>query len=336
MGLDRKRLKDLHCWWGGDSVTGDEEVTRFRRRARWHQCHWRTEQNIEMGYQTKKGKRYPNGAMMLPTDDNRGCNFLSDAIAAAVAHRLSYKETPETLDEERLRFHLLSSMPMCFNLFGEIWQSRARDGSSAVHELWGCDPNQPVEVKFEHSPGRLKKQYIGDLTAFDVALLVGDPAAPRTVIGIETKYHECALPEAPPNTDTRLPRYLEVVDKAGIFRHGWERAVFGTPLQQIWRDHLLLLSMLQEEKEKEKVWAGGRYVLVHPRGNPAFAKLAEHYRELLTDDSTFQVCTVEDLLEAKHPETRTGLLLTEDTATLFKKRYLFDDCPDCDPGCPTC
>ncbi len=61
------------------------------------------------------------------------------------------------------------------------------------------------------------------------------------------------------------------------------------------RTHLLVLSMLQHPS---RAWRWGRLVIVHPRGNTDFADACERYRDLLVDDSTFDLATVERLLDA--------------------------------------
>lgn len=86
-------------------------------------------------------------------------------------------------------------------------QHRGADGSSLpqnadsrarLARLFGVNPAEPSDVVFEWSPGRRSTTYTNDRTAFDVALRLGDPAGPRTVVVIETKYHEhCTKEKAP-------------------------------------------------------------------------------------------------------------------------------------------
>jgi hypothetical protein len=57
----------------------------------------------------------------------------------------------------------------------------------------------------------------------------------------------------------------------------------------------LLSSMLQDE---ESDWTWVRCVLVHPRGNPSYRRAAERYRAWLTDTSTFEVKTLEELVSS--------------------------------------
>jgi hypothetical protein len=89
--------------------------------------------------------------------------------------------------------------------------------------------------------------------------------------------------------------------------------ILGTDLQQIWRDHLLVLAMLQHP---DRSWSEGIYVLVYPKGNPSFPRAAERYRDVLKDDSTFEVRSIEQLLDAH-------VLHTDALERAFRERYLW-------------
>ncbi|HET8560519.1 MAG TPA: hypothetical protein VFL69_08390, partial [Marmoricola sp.] len=183
----------------------------------------------------------------------------------------------------------------------------------AAAAIWNVSSSGPAEVVFEWSPCRLDPRYTGDRTAFDAAFLIGEEHAPRHIIGIETKYHEHAVAEKRPDAMKRLPRYREITERSGIFRKGWENQVLETELQQVWRDHLLLLSMLQHPSGK---WAGGLYALVYPARNPSFREIGERYLDLLTDDATFAPMAVEELLDMHvlhRPQEEAG----------FRERYLW-------------
>ena len=89
--------------------------------------------------------------------------------------------------------------------------------------------------------------------------------------------------------------------------------IIGTDLQQIWLDHLLVLSMVQHDSRR---WSWGRYVLVHPAGNLSFARLADRYRSLLVDNRSFDVITLEELLGADGP-------MPTDLRVRLVERYLW-------------
>lgn len=308
MELSAELLGPLKPEW--DRAPGDPEMTAFKRQARRRQAMWRAQQGLDFGEHPPENK---NGSVLREEDGDAYANFLSPRIVEAVKHRLheDQRQTSQQLQESRLLNHLLSSMPMCFNLFGELHDDPERL-TAAGKALWNT-AGEGQAVEFEWSPGRHDSRFSGDGTAFDVALFFGEPDASRTVIGIETKYHEHAVIESPPNMVSRLPRYREIVETSHVFKPDWEKRILGTELQQVWRDHLLLLAMLQDT---DQAWTSGTYVLVYPEGNTSFARLAERYVDALQDDSTFLDTTVEALLDAH-------VLHAPDTEQEFRDRYLF-------------
>ena len=289
-------------------------MTAFRRRLRYHQAQWRQANGHPIGSQPISPRDGGEPARPLgsriPLDYARrtGANFVTTGALDAVRARLARKERHQMLFEQRLWADLLSSMPMCFNLFGQL----ASDHEQADHAVRACWPDVPgtvADVRFEHSPGRRNPEYLGNGSAFDVALVLQLDDAEQAVIGIETKYHECI--KADVSHPDRLPRYLEVAATSGVFKPGAVDAIEGTELHQIWLDHLLVLSMLQHPSG---TWRWGRFVLVYPAGNEDFADACARYRELLTDDATFSYLTIEDLLEAG--------ALPESTSSTLRDRYL--------------
>ncbi len=308
-------LAEQHCAFDLDCVAGRPDVTDFKKRARWQQAWWRQLNSLPLGAHSSGEPRTvkPNGSKIEESAArSTGGNFLSAAIRSAVEYRLAHPQPNQMLREQRLRADLLSSMPMCFNLFGELQESSARL-AAAVDQLWPDHPGEGVEVRFEWSPGRLDPQYLNNKSAFDVAFLLDLGDQQRGVIGVETKYHEDIKSEAVPDPKTRLPRYLAVTETAGIFHDGWQAAVVGTDLQQLWLDHLLVLSMLQHP---EAGWAWGRFVVAYPTANPSVRGAAHRYRELLSDADTFQIATIEELLDAH-------ILQTPATEAAFRERYLW-------------
>lgn len=292
-------------------------MTAYKRTARIRQALWREAQGLPIGChrgRTKDGVReIPNGTKIEHHHaESTGANFLTAAARSAVEHRLAKPQPHETLDERRLWTDLLSSMPMCFNLFGDAWADKA---SGRALDALGIE-RKLVDVRFEWSPGRRDRAFLNNRTAFDVALLVEDEVG-LGVIGIETKYHEHAVAETAPrrhddaNKD-RLNRYEEVHHASGVFIDGALEQILGTDLQQLWLDHLLVLSMPQHPSNE---WSWGRSILVAPARNTSFADAAERYRNLLTDATTFQYRTIESLLDA-------GLLPSGD-AKAFRDRYVW-------------
>ena len=290
-----EQLKRKKCWEKSDRVPGDAAMTRFRRQARLHQALWRARHDYPIGGQRRKGgDRRPVGSRLeLEGAIQHGWNFLTPNTRDAVAARLATPQPEQMLDEERLWSDLLSSMPMCFNLFGELWNDRTL--ATSALRAWGVDaPGEVDRINFEWSPGRLDRDYLHNKSAFDAAFILRLPNAEKGVVGVEAKYHEAAVREKPPRGD-KLLRYAEVTEHSGIFKWNWPEHLIGTNLQQLWLDHLLALSMKQHPSHG---WSWVQFLLVYPERNVSFARAANSYRDVLENDESFQSLTLEQLLDA--------------------------------------
>lgn len=248
-----------HCWFDVDRVPRDAATTAWKRLARFRQARWREERRYPMGAHPHAGgeKATPVGSRLaLGFAMETGANFVSPGALAAVRARLARPERFEMLRADRLWADLLSSMPLCFNLFGDLAGDDVA-ATAAVRAWWPDAPHGRAKVRFEYSPERR------------------DPLVEPT-------------PKA-----AALARYVEVTERSGAFVEGWRERLVGTALQQIWQDHLLALAMLQHQSRR---WTWGRFVLLYPAANASFARAAEQYRAALRDESTFEARTFEELL----------------------------------------
>lgn len=309
-----------------DRVPGQPLTTAWRVAARRHQHLWREALALPAGTQLVRPKpddpagprrRRPIGSRVDETYARaHGSNFLTEAARKAAEHRLhpDNREKHETLDAGRLYCDLLSSMPMCFNLFGPLWADPIL--AASVAGRWFpdlCEAGTRVEVRFEWSPGRRDPRWLGDRTAFDAALFLRHETG-TTVVGVETKYHERA-----PATRTKEIRaeYRRVAEHAGMFNEPRTiDEVQGTPAEQVWRDHLLALACRQVPPPGIDRIADVRYVLVAPSGNPAWADVCRNYEALLARQvhPTFEYRTLDALID----EVADLLPHTAD----FRARYL--------------
>lgn len=309
-------LQAHQCLEAVDRVSGDPEMTQFKQTARLLQALWREEQGIAIGSQpmrpTEGKPSRPLGSRIdLEFARSTGVNFLSESVRREVQKRISDPQPHQTLDEDRLSCDLLSSMPMCFNLFGEL-ASDLSLADRAVHTWWPDTPGRVSSVRFEWSPGRrLSGEYLENRSAFDVAFIIGLEDGTQGVLGIETKYHEHAKSESPPSEE-RITRYAEVTSESGIMSRPAVESILGTELQQIWLDHLLAVSMPLHASGR---WTWAKFVLVHPQKNSSYAHIAEQYRALLTKPETFEVRTIESLLDAS--------VLPKELSAAFRSRYLW-------------
>jgi hypothetical protein len=314
--VDHELLRQHHCFEAVDRVPRDPETTAFRRMARLQQALWREAAGYPIGshpYRPKDGALGRPVGSRLAWDfaERTEANFMTEAAREAARTRVENPEPKQTLDRYRLYADLLSSMPMCFNLFGAL-AADCSLATRAVKTWWPDAPGRVHKVRFEWSPGRqLPGQYLENRSAFDVAFELALPDGTYGVIGVETKYHEHCKREKVPS-ETRMHRYRDVSERSGVFHAGACEAMAGTAAQQLWLDHLLGLSMLQHGSGR---WTWCRFVLVHPAGNRSFEQGAEDYRSHLSDDASFDVRTVESLLDA-------GVLPPRD-AEVFRRRYLW-------------
>ena len=274
-----KAARAAHCWFTVDRVANDEATTAWKREARLRQAQWREAHGHPVGAQPYAGGVGATlvGSRLELAFAKGGANFISPRTLAAARGRVANPERHQMLKADRLWADLLSSMPLCFNLFGDLADPECAE--RAVQLWWPDAPHGSVMTMFEHSPGRLDPLFLNNRSAFDVAFEIGTGDKNRGIIGVETKYHEHTKVEAKPKP-AALARYIEVAERSHAFADGWRDRVVNTELQQIWQDHLLVLSMLQHPMRK---WSWGRFVLVYPSRNPSFARAANEYRAVLKD-----------------------------------------------------
>lgn len=299
-----------------DTVSGDPDTSEFKRQARRHQFEWREARGLKPGKQPMRPKdnhwRFIGSRLDIQDAYTLGSNFITPAARAAADARVANPEPHQTLDTDRLYSDLLSSMPMCFNLFGPLHEDLEL-AERAVHAWWPETIGKVRAVRFEWSPGRrVAGRYLGNRSAFDVAFELDLGDGRTGIIGVETKYHEHCKPERVPNLEKRMPRYVEVTQKSGVFASDALDHIVGTKLQQIWLDHLLALSMPLTEPNS---WAWAKFVLVYPHRNPSYTKAAAEYGNLLVDKSTFDVATIESLLDSS--------VIPRESESAFRERYLF-------------
>ncbi|WP_234084309.1 hypothetical protein [Azonexus sp. R2A61] len=267
--------------------------TRFKAAARFLQSLWRDERGLPIGtHRSPKGKRRKLGSRIDAESAKQGGNFLTPDIAKLALRESVYREIGAVIEQERLWSNMLSSQPLCFNLFG--WMKL--DAEKANLFFRHMFPDYVAAVKgiyFEHSPSRGDPAFTDDNSAFDVFVVCITPDGETGFIAIEMKYSETM---AEPLAGLR-PRYDELSRLAGIYKDPEAPALRGNPVQQLWREHMLSRAMIHNG-----LYSTGRFVVIHPEQNRQCRAGVNAYREHLasTDPqvSGFQVVTLEDCIAA--------------------------------------
>lgn len=269
--LLRKHHVDVH----GDNA--------FQRSARLLQALWREENDLPIGLHRDR----PLGSRLaMPQAKDALSNYLTPTIRKVVRREVIEGGRGKLFSAPRIFDDLLSSQPLCFNLFGEL----AEDLELATHVFHRRLPDRVERVdgiEFEWSPGRRDERFTGDNSAFDVFVRYTRPDGRNGFVGIEVKYHE-DLSDKPAAHRRRCD---EVARGMEAFRGDALETLRTKPLQQLWRDHLLAGSMLQADS----TWAEGLFVLLYPRENERCAAAASNYANCLRNRDTFAAWTLEDL-----------------------------------------
>lgn len=313
----RQQLEAALCWEADDEIARRPAMTDFRRRTRFHQAQWREAHGLPIG--TQPYQPHPNRpparpvGSRIPLDfgQDTGANLITTAARTAARARTSIVEPQQSFDHQRLWADLLSSEALAFSLFGDL-AADLELADRAVHAWWPDTPGTVSDVRFAHSPGRLDPAWLNSLRAFDAAFVLDLADGAQGIVAVDVKYHERLKSETP--KPENLWRTVAVAERSGVFAPGAIDAVKGrSELAVMWLEHLLLLSMPQHPSG---AWTWGRYVVVHPAGNPDIVDACTRYRRLLADDATFGTLTIEELLDAA--------ALPSSTTAALRERYLLD------------
>ena len=168
----------------GPQFSGDPP---FASRMRRHQSWFRAKVlRLPYGVGPTKNSQSHYGNMLTPSDGEAGRNFLTSGIFDVVLERIS--QGGGAIDPYRLLNNMLSSQPMCFNLFGPL----AKDLTLARKFLSTLVPEKVSEVlrvEFEWAP-QPSEEFLADRTAFDAFIEYRTENGELFGLGIETKLVE--------------------------------------------------------------------------------------------------------------------------------------------------
>jgi len=211
-------------------VASDSSRTaRYRLLQSWYR---QTVLGVEAGATGQAGSERLVGSRLRREDvaERRDLNFLDPKIAGYAQRRaVEVQREGGTLEPVRLFRNMLSSMPLCFNVFGMIRETPDAQ-LEFVQQLF--DPSavgiEMIECEWTPVAG------LGDRTAFDAAIVTRHVDGSTHLIGIETKYTDSFSP-----TEYESAEYVRVHQASGWFRDGTAGDLSGRATNQMWRDCLL-------------------------------------------------------------------------------------------------
>ena len=282
-------------------------AARMRRHQSWYRAHI-LQLPYGVGPTPKATSCYGN--FLTAEDGAAGRNFLTPEIAEVARERV--RQRRGTLEPYRLFHNMLSSQPMCFNLFGPL----VRDHALAARLLDPLVPETVAEVTrvaIEWAP-EPAADYLGDRTAFDAFIEYRSTAGRLCALGIETKLTE---PFSKDEYDgERYRRWMRQPN--AVWRPDAGAHVQAIEHNQLWRDHLLAFAL---GHRRHSPYAAARLMLVrHPEDRDC-ARVLEGYRRLLRDgDDSLLDTPLDHILAAWVAAVDTGPY--RDWLDGFRLRYL--------------
>ena len=252
--------------------------------------------------------------MLTKEDGDRGLNFVSPQIAAlAMARQAAF---PRGLQRHRLLCNMLSSQPMCFNLFGPISMDEQIGCALVSAMLDGVPVAKIHRVVFEHAPTP-RKDYLGDATAFDAFVEFETPDGGLSFAGIETKLTESFSQKAYP-IDARplYRRWAEHPDAP--WKIDRRQSLGERDFNQLWRDHALAFALHMNTRDQT---SHGALVLVRHSLDQKCQHAVRAYTDCLKDgDNSFLDRTLADLVRRWRPIVDGTLW--QDWLDQFETRYV--------------
>jgi len=268
----------------GPQSAGDNP---FTKRMRFHQSWYRANKlKVPYGTGPKPTSASPYGNMLRRADGERGLNFLSAHTYEIAKRRLRIKQG--TLEPFRLLCNMLSSQPMCFNLFAPLVDDFEL-AERVMQRLLPDEIGQVNKVVLEYAP-EPARDYLNDQTAFDAFVAYTRADGLPGFVGIETKLTEPFSPKA-----YSSPVYQKWLNHPQSPWPAENRSrLLSKEVNQLWRDHLLGVAL---RLAPGPAYAAGRFMLVYHALDVECVEALEAYKTLLKpDDDSFSAMPLDELV----------------------------------------
>ena len=253
----------------------------LKRRLRIHQGWWRMNVlNEEPGKHPKeKNKTVCN---TIRNGETTKKNFLTPNTIKALESTLADRQesSPGMMQMDRLYDNLLSSQPLCFNFFGELFADK--NFGLKVLQNWWPEITKLKRVDFEYAP---KDRFTGDNSAFDVAFEVM-VANKLGLIGLECKYTDTFSSKEYSKT-----AYEKIFAGSNSFNASYE-VLKTSRYNQLFRNELLAEAIRQKGK-----YAFVRTGLFCQEMDHSAIKIAQEMKGMLKDPNHFTTITYRSYIE---------------------------------------
>lgn len=254
----------------------------------------------------------------VPNTNRSGCygNVISaDDGASGVNFYLPFRdEIKQNLKGKRgaILTNVLRSEHIPYNIFFPM-RHDLKKAALLFRTLSGKDVASVEDIMIEYAPSP-KEEYLDDLTSFDTYVNYRDSSGAQCGIGIEVKYAEQGYRIGKGEEykiNDRSSAYFRVTRESGCFDYGgiseeqfiesnFGKHERGNDLRQLWRNHILGLSMKLRKDGIRDFTSVHLYPSFNEHFNPKTSTVLEDYYSLLNDSGrqTFMPLTYESLFEA--------------------------------------
>jgi hypothetical protein len=254
----------------------------------------------------------------VPNTNRSGCygNVISaDDGASGVNFYLPFRdEIKQNLKGKRgaILTNVLRSEHIPYNIFFPM-RHDLKKAALLFRTLSGKDEASVEDIMIEYAPSP-KEEYLDDLTSFDTYVNYRDSSGAQCGIGIEVKYAEQGYRIGKGEEykiNDRSSAYFRVTRESGCFDYGgiseeqfiesnFGKHERGNDLRQLWRNHILGLSMKLRKDGIRDFTSVHLYPSFNEHFNPKTSTVLEDYYSLLNDSGrqTFMPLTYESLFEA--------------------------------------
>lgn len=210
----------------------------LRRRYRRLQSWYRQEVlGLPPGLDTK-GTPIGN---LLPAEAvtaDRSLNFLQRSDLARIAEdRIA--DPSGAVEADRLRRNMLSSQPLCVNLFGPLTELEPGAAAPVLQDVLHCDMSAISKPSIEWNPTPVS-DYLDDRTAFDAYFEYSRNDGARGFVAVETKYTEPFSDDrAVRKSPAKLDKYKKAAQAVGDYDMTRIDELFHRKCSQLFRMALL-------------------------------------------------------------------------------------------------